>query len=285
MRRLALAIAALLLFTAAAPASFNDHPPDTALHYAPNGNFDNTGVFLPGRIGFNVADITDSAQLKSLPKDVRALVWVGQCEGVTAKFVEAVSPFLHDRRVFGFYLMDDPDPRARRGVPPSCPAQNLRAESDWLHEHLPGTKTVVVLMNLSDARTPSYMNGYNPENTHIDLFGLCAYPCRTAFNGCDFDTIDRYVAASDKAGIPRNMLVPIYQAFGEGRWSDDWGGSYTMPGPADEAEIIRRWQVLVPTPVLDMAYSWGNQRGDVTLHDSQSVMQVLSLHNRQNVAP
>ncbi len=256
--------------------------PNVALHYAPNGNFDAKGEFTPAKAGFNVADIADPVRLRHLPPNIRVLVWVGQCEGVSARFLAKVTPFLRDPRVFGFYLMDDPDPRSRLGLSPPCPPQNLKAESDWLHEHVPGTKTVIVLMNLSDAKTPTYMNSYNPDNSHVDLYGLCAYPCRTAFNGCDFGTMDRYVAASDKAGIPRSQLMPIYQAFGGGRWRDDWGGSYLMPSAASENEIIKRWRALVPSPVIDMAYSWGTQQEDESLHDDSEVMQVFSVYNEQH---
>ena len=126
--------------------------PDGVLHYAPNGNFDDTGAFLPAIAGFNVADIADPSHLKTLPDGVHVLVWVGQCDGVTQKFLATVGPFLGDLRVFGYYLMDDPDPRSRFGISSPCPPERLREESDWLHEHVPGTKTVIVLMNLSDAR-------------------------------------------------------------------------------------------------------------------------------------
>jgi hypothetical protein len=139
-------------------------------------------------------------------------------------------------------------------------------------------------MNLSDAKTPTYMNSYDPANSHIDLYGLCAYPCRTAFNGCDFDAIDRYVTASDAAGIPRNQLMPIYQTFGGGRWKDEWGGSYIMPTVIEEIEIIRRWRALVPSPVLDMAYSWGTQQEDISLHDVPDLMEVFKIYNRRSEA-
>jgi hypothetical protein len=259
--------------------------PDGVLHYTPNGNFDHTGAFLPASAGFNVADIADPTHLKTLPDGVQVLVWVGQCEGVTKKFLATLAPFLGDHRVFGYYLMDDPDPRSRFGDSPPCPPARLRAESDWLHEHVPGTKTVIVLMNLSDARTPLYTNSYNPVNSHVDLFGLCAYPCRTEFNGCDRDLIGRYVAASDLAGIPRSQIMPIYQAFGGGLWRDDESGSYVMPNPAEETEIISQWRALIPNPVLDMAYSWGTQRGDISLHDVAGLVQVFSIYNKKRAPP
>jgi hypothetical protein len=255
--------------------------PSGVLHYAPNGNFDDTGAFLPASAGFDVADMGDPGRLSTLAADVRVLVWVGQCEGVTRKFLDTVQPYLGDHRVFGYYLMDDPDARSHLGAAPPCPPERLREESDWLHEHAPGTKTLIVLMNLSDARRPSYRNSYDPKNSHVDLYGLCAYPCRTEFNGCDGNLISRYVAASDLAGIPRDRLVPIYQAFGGGRWRDDEGGSYIMPSPAEEAQIIRQWRELVPNPVIDMAYSWGTQREDLSLHEAAALKALFWIYNKR----
>jgi hypothetical protein len=264
-------------FDAASIASL----PDGVLHYSPNGNFSEREEFLPAVAGFNVADIADPAHLKTLREGVQVLVWLGQCEGVTEKFLETVRPFLNDRRVFGYYLMDDPDPRSLPGAAPPCPPERLREESDWLHAHVPGTKTVIVLMNLSNARTPLYKDSYDSENSHIDLFGLCAYPCRTQFNGCDPDLIRRYVAASDLAGISRDQIIPIYQAFGGGLWRDDEGGSYIMPTAAEEIEIIRQWRTLIPRPVLDMAYSWGTQSEDISLHDRPDLIEVFSIYNKR----
>src|SRR5215467_844384 len=44
--------------------------PRTALHYALNGNFDSAGSYLPGSIGFNLADVSSVARLRSLPDGV-----------------------------------------------------------------------------------------------------------------------------------------------------------------------------------------------------------------------
>jgi hypothetical protein len=270
---LALAVGAIAAFDSAASSGLRRVP--TPLHYAPNNNFDARGEYLPGKIGFDLADVSNTAILRTLARDVKVLVWVGQCDGVSEKFIASVTPFLEDPRVFGYYLMDDPDPRPGLRLTPPCLPSNLRAESDWLHEHAPGTMTVIVLMNLSNPTTPSYKNSYNPDNSHVDLYGLSAYPCRTVFKGCDLDIIDRYVRASDMAGIPRSQLIPVYQAFGGGEWRDDWGGSYILPSAAQEAAIIRRWLKLVPHPVIDMAYSWGVQREDTSLQSAPGLKEIF----------
>jgi hypothetical protein len=205
------------------------------------------------------------------------------CDGVTPRFVERVRPFISDHRVFGFYLVDDPDPR-----PPlvslhrvRCEADKLRAESDWLHAHMPEARTFIVLMNLGTARQPYYGGTYRPGATHIDLFGLCAYPCRSESNACDFNAVERYVVAAEAGGIPRSRIVPTYQAFGGGQWRDDEGGIYVMPTPAQEGEIIRTWRRLVPAPAFDMTYSWGSQRSDYALEGDVALQRFFATFNRQ----
>lgn len=263
---------------------FGGSAPPQPLHYAAHHNFSDRGEFAPAIAGFNVADVDSPERLKALPKVVRALVWVGMCEGVTQRFIERVKPFIGEHRVFGFYLMDDPDPRRPLGGarPAPCEAGKLQAESDWLHAHVPEARTFIVLMNLGTGRRPFYDKTYRPAATHIDLFGLCAYPCRSEWNGCDFNAVARYVVAAEAGGIPRNRMVPIYQAFGSGRWHDDEEGHYVMPTPAQEEEIIRRWQGLLPTPVFDMTYSWGSQRDDHSLGNDPALQRFFAEFNRQH---
>jgi hypothetical protein len=83
----------------------------TTLHYAPNRNFDDSGAWRPGATGFNLADVSDPQQLRDLPAGVKGLIWVGLRAGVEEKFVATMAPYMQQRNVFGFYLMDDPDPR------------------------------------------------------------------------------------------------------------------------------------------------------------------------------
>lgn len=256
--------------------------PDTPLHYAPNANFGPDTAFLPGAAQFNLADVDSLHRLEALPKGVRGLVWVGQCKGVDAAFIDAVSPYLGNPRVFGFYLMDDPDPRIALagGMPrPSCPAANLRAESDWIHDHAPDAKTFIVLMNMGSFAEPSFQYTYEPENSHVDLYGLAAYPCRSGVSDCDYDVIDRYVRAAEAGGIPRPKIVPIYQAFGEGGWITDDGGRYTLPSRRQAEQILARWRKLVELPAFDFAYSWGSQKSDRALQQSPDLQTVFRRHN------
>lgn len=183
------------------------------LHYAPNNNFDGHGNYLPGKAGFNLADVSSVGQLTSLGTDEKGLVWVGQCNGADEAFRATIQPFIGNPKVFGFFLMDDPDPRGlfeAGRLAPRCTPDNLKAESDWVHSHVPGAKTFIVLMNLSTSKVPSFEHTYNPANSHVDLFGIDPYPCRSELQGCDYGMIDQYVAAANAWGIPFRQMVPVY---------------------------------------------------------------------------
>jgi len=251
--------------------------PVTGLHYAPNHNFDSSGNYVPAQAGFNLADVSSVSELDSLPSGVKGLVYLGLCNGADSSFINAVQLFIGHQKLFGFYLMDQPDPTGRSA--PLCPAANLMAESDWIHANVPGAQTFIVMININTSTAPVYANTYDPANSHIDLYAPDPYPCRTEVGGCDYSKITSAVAAVEAAGIPRDSIVPVYQAFGAGNWSDDGGGQYTLPTPSQEEQILAVWAPLVPNPVFDYAYSWGTQNADQALEDSPALQTVFSAHN------
>ena len=250
---------------------------DATLHYAPNHNFDASGTWRPAAAGFNLADITDPGQLRDLPVGVKGLVWISLCAGADRRFVATLTPYMQEKGIFGFYLMDDPDPRIGLA---QCKPSALRAEADWIHAHVPGAVTFIVLMNLSAAATPSYQGTYNPITSHVDLYGIDPYPCRSELNGCSDTMIARYVAAAEAWGIPRARMVPVFQSFGGGRWSDGDGGEYRLPTAAQARAMLAQWRALIPAPRFDFAYSWGVQRGDHALEDTIDLRVVFSDHNK-----
>ncbi len=258
-------------------------PSARPLHYAANHNFDRQGNYLPGRAGFDLADVGNVGQLEYLGAGEKALVWVGQCNGADERFQNTVQPYVGHPKVFGFFLMDDPDPRGVLAAGrPSCAPDDLKAESDWIHARMPGAMTFIVLMNLSTSRTPSYERSYDPANSHIDLFGIDPYPCRTELPDCDYGMIDRYVAAAASWGIPYGQMVPFYQGFGGGDWSDGDGGKYSLPTAGQATAILARWKEHVAAPAFDAVYSWGSQRSDVALESEPDLQAVFSAHNRGN---
>jgi hypothetical protein len=247
------------------------------LHYAAGGGLDSQGNFAPAEAGFNLADIQYVDQANALPDGVQGLVWLDQYQGVTQEFIDQVTPFLNNPKVFGFYLVDEPDLTGEWG--PQASAADLKAESDWIHQHDAGAKTFTVLMNTGSSDDPNYMNTYNAENTHIDYFGLDWYPVWSDRSNVDLSTIDKYVSAAEQAGVPLDSIVPVYQAFGGGGWSTETGSQVVMPTAAQEQAMIDHWAQLVPNPAFDYAYAWGSQNGDTALESSPELQQVFLAHN------
>jgi hypothetical protein len=141
--------------------------------------------------------------------------------------------------------------------------------------------TFILEQNLSSSRTPSYQGGYNPANSHIDLFGIAPYPCRSELGGCDDSMVARYVTAAENFGIPRADIVPVFQAFGGGSWVDDGDGTYVLPTAQQAADILGQWAREVPNPALDYVYSWGAQEGDQALAAATPDLQrIFAAHNR-----
>jgi hypothetical protein len=77
-----------------------------------------------------------------------------------------------------------------------------KSEADWIHVHVPGARSFIILMNLASSRSPSFNYVY----THFDLLGLDPYPCRSELHGCDYAMIDRYVRAALSSGVPRSRV-------------------------------------------------------------------------------
>ncbi|WP_292665179.1 calcium-binding protein, partial [Mesorhizobium sp.] len=242
------------------------------LHYASGGSATEIAT-----AGFNLADVQYVSLVNALPDGMKGLVYLNEHEGVTASFIEKMTPFLGNPNVFGFYLVDEPDPTGRWGT--YATAENLKAESDWIHEHFPGAKTFITMMNMGSPTNPDFTNTYNPANTHIDYFGIDPYPVRTGTDTVDYDMIDRAVAAAVKSGIPVSNIVPVYQAFGGGNWETSDGGRQVMPTPEQMQIMIDHWAALVPSPAFDYTYKWGTQNGDTALESSPELQAVFREHN------
>jgi hypothetical protein len=242
------------------------------LHYTANGNFSSSGSYLPGADGFNLADVSGLSLLNSLPSGVKGLVYLGLCGGANQAFIRQVKRFIGNKKLFGFYLMDEPDSTGQYA--PLCPASNLKAEADWIHANVPGAETFIVMMNMGSDTQPTYQNTYNSANTDIDLFGLDPYPCKQQFNGCDYGVITAGVAAAEASGITASQIVPVYQAFGGGGYSD-----WLLPTAAEETQLLATWASVIPAAVFDYAYSWGVQDSDQALSTSPDLQAVFLQKN------
>ena len=160
-----------------------------ALHFAAGGS-----ASAVATAGFNLVDVQTVEQLNELPEGSKGLIWLDEGEGVTQSFIDKVTPFIGNPKLYGFFLVDEPDPTGRYHT--QVDAADLRAESDYIHSRLPGAKTFITLMDMGSAANPNFENTYNYANTHIDLFGIDPYPVRTGSSTVDYDMIDRSVAAA-----------------------------------------------------------------------------------------
>jgi hypothetical protein len=205
-------------------------------------------------LGYDLVDVhPDSASIAGVPDGMRALMWVGnfQCEDFALpfdEFAEAVRRLKGHPKVYGWYLSDEPNPR-------ECPriADEIKRRADLIDREAPGQ---VAFISLTDFP----MAPVTPKRVNADLVGLDPYPCKGSSSTrprCDIGAIDRMVRMADKAGIPRDVVVPVFQTFGQGCSRGD--RQYWLPTEDQMRQILKRWDRLVPDPPMDIAYSWGHQ--------------------------
>ncbi len=247
----------------------------TTLHYTPNSNFSSSGQYLPGSDGFNLADVNayQKGKMDRLPGHARGLVWIGKCNGASAAFRAAVDAFAGDPKLFGFYVMDEPNPT-------DCPTAQLLAENNWIHAHVPGARTFAILENLGSETNPTFDGSYTPQDSGLNLVGLDPYPVRSELRSPDYGEISQYVTAAEAQGWPQSSLVPVYQAFGGGNYPDDAKGYWVLPTAAQERQMLATWAALVPDPKFDYVYSWGSQEGDTSLNQSPALQSVFMAKNK-----
>lgn len=218
---------------------------DTAMPALPTGTrhfVTNEGASkaAAAALGYNLHDTApDAAQVNALPYADKAVVYLGEkCpSGATTAFRASVDALKTNPRVFAYFLSDEPDN-------PAC-AAGAKAEADYIHANAPGQLAFIELTDY-----PGTYAAYGaPGATNVDLFGIDPYPCQRDTNTCDLADIDTQVNAALAAGIPRERLVPTFQAFG-------LTSTWFPPSAAQLQSILDRWASLVPTPVFDYAYTW-----------------------------
>ncbi len=273
-----LCVSALLIILIYGQSTLSAEEHDKTLHYTSGGS----GAAIV-TAGFNLADVQYVEQLNALPAGMKGLIWLDESGGVTPRFIAKVKPFIGNPRLFGFRLCDEPDITGKYHPPAVSPAA-LKAEAEWIKANVPGAVTFITLMDMGSFEAPGFMNTFNPANTGIDFFGLDPYPVRgKAF---DLDFIDRTVEAAVAAGIPIDRIVPVFQAFGGGKWKTHTGASmdvYELPTPDQANQIFARWAAYSPNPVFDFAYAWGSQNGDTKLGSTSpealSLRAAFKAHN------
>src|SRR3989442_462537 len=69
-------------------------------HNAPNHNSNSSGSYASPQNGFNLADLRGVSTLNALPSGVKGLVWLGLCKGADSSFINAVTPFIGNPKLF-----------------------------------------------------------------------------------------------------------------------------------------------------------------------------------------
>ncbi|BAB48130.1 hypothetical protein [Mesorhizobium japonicum] len=102
------------------------------LHYASGGSATDVAT-----TGFNLVDVSSVDELNALPAGTKGLVWLDEANGATSSFIQKVTPFIGNPNVFGFFLVDEPDPTGKWGT--YATADNLKADQPArrqdLHHH------------------------------------------------------------------------------------------------------------------------------------------------------
>ncbi len=124
------------------------------LHYASGNNLDSQGNFTPAQAGFNLADVSSVDELNALPDGVKGLVWLDQHDGVNQSFIDAVTPYIGNPNVYGFFLTDEPDPTGQWNT--LVKPEDLKAELDWIHANVPGAQTFITMMNMGSSRRSEF---------------------------------------------------------------------------------------------------------------------------------
>jgi hypothetical protein len=238
-------------------------------------------------LGYDVFDVgPDESEINSLPEGGQAMVWVGEftCEegfGTSfEEFTSLVDQLGDNPRVYGWYLIDEPDPE-------SCPevVDGIRERADYIDQHAPDQLSYIAI-------TDYEMAPLHPDSSHVDLFGLDPYPCEIADpDACNLAWMDEMMSMTVDAGFPREAIVPVIQVFGQDCATEL--NKWRLPSEAELQAILDRWETLVPDAPLEVSYSWGQQEewacpalvdadGTGDLPDLQSVMQA---HNAATDPP
>lgn len=241
----------------------------TSRHYIANLG----GAIAPRRLGFNIFDTGYAKNtIDHLPRHVRALVWLGQkCPTrADATFRARVRRLAGDRRVYGYYLSDEPHVRDCPGGPDA-----LATRAKFIRRVSSGRqKSFVVISQTTADWKAGYrdVTAFRPAVSRVDLVGIDAYPC--SVNGCDFTKIPYKVRLARRGGIPLAAIVPVYQAFGQERATSEQ--YYTLPTARQERRILRAYAGAVPHPQMDYAYGWRHQdSANPTLVNSVALQRVF----------
>jgi hypothetical protein len=251
-----LAVAGIaLVVVEGVPGLARNAPPDGPMHYTVNHG----KVFTDAmKVGFNLADVSSTAALDALPDGVRGILWLRNgyntdCswQREDAEVVAIVQAAKDNPRFSGiYYISDTPHPSI-------CPdaAERIAERTALIHKEDPNGKTFIAVSG-----GDKFPEEYHQLANAADYIGVTVYPCNIRKPACDMKKIDQRVGRALDAGIPRERLVPILQAFGQACTTND-EPYYRLPSVEEARQILATWDRLLPpaTRPFDMTYSWGDQ--------------------------
>jgi hypothetical protein len=221
--------------------------------------------------GWNLLDVGSVSSADALPRGAKGLVWVGDydndnCswEQTDAQVRSEVEKAVGDRKVYGFFISDEPNPYEC----PSAPADH-RTRSELIHSIDPSKRTVIVLDSNGFGQTPTDSLDQLPDwKGTADFIGLDPYPCYRG-ERCDFSWVTKTIRRATGAGL---SYWGVAQAFD--------GDSWRWPTPAEEARLLTLWARSRQQGYMTFAWDWSGS----LLPSRPKLLRVLRLYNK-GVAP
>jgi hypothetical protein len=204
----------------------------------------------------------NKSAIDALGPGQQALVWLGNLDNTSCtpgfsypKFTAAVDQLAGDRKVFGYYLSDEPHPSV-------CPdaVAHIRQRADYIRAKDPAQRSFIVVLDAGKQCNGDFGCEYKamrPDETHVDLFGIDPFICNVS-HGCNFDRIDSTVRLAELKGIPRASMVPVLQVFGQA-CNTEQTHYYKLPSQEELRQALRRWDAAVANPAFDFAYTWASE--------------------------
>jgi hypothetical protein len=218
---------------------------------------------LVASYGWNLLDVSSKWRADRLPGRTRGLVWLGDYDNSSCAWEvpdqelrRVVPPMARDRKVFGFYFSDEPDPNAC----PAAPAQH-RARTRLLHALSAGKPTILVVDSNSRRATLEQIPKWAGA---ADYLGLDPYPCYRG-KPCQFDWIDRVIKAANKARV---SYWGVVQAFADSNWR--W------PTNGEERHMLAQWAASRQSGYMTFTWRWGGH----ALTERPGLLEVFKRFNR-----
>ncbi|OSP53626.1 hypothetical protein [Pseudoruegeria sp. SK021] len=209
-------------------------------------------------IGFNLADVSSVGALDLLPDGAKGVLWLRNGYNLKCvwqrpdeEVVEIVQKARDHPKFSGIYFISDtPHP----SICPDGP-QRIAERTALIHKHDPNGRSFIAVSG-----GHKFPEEFAQLADAADLIGVVVYPCNSRIGKCQPDKINERVGRAFDAGIPKERLVPVLQAFGQACTTNE-NPYYQLPTVEDMHEILRVWDELLPPEFrpFDMTYSWGGQ--------------------------